>query len=45
MSLADLLTNIAATAWLILSMYTFFSMRKWNKRFSELYEELKWEIE
>lgn len=45
MNIADLLKIIAATAWLILSMYTFFSMRKWNQRFGELYEELKWEIE
>ena len=45
MNIADLLTSIAAVAWLILAMYAFFSMRKWNRRFGELYEELKWEIE
>ena len=44
MNIADLLKNIAATAWLALSMYAFFSMRKWNRRFSELYEELKREV-
>lgn len=44
MSLADLLTSIAAVAWLILALYGFFSVRKWNRRFSELYEELKREV-
>lgn len=45
MNIADLLKSIAATAWLILALYTFLSMRKWNERFSKLYEELKWEVE
>lgn len=44
MSFADLLKIIAATAWLILALYRFFSVRKWNHRFGELYEELKREV-
>jgi len=45
MNIADLLKIIASTAWLILALYTFLSMRKWNHRFSELYEELKADLE
>ena len=43
--MADLLQNIACLAWLILSVIVFVGIKKWNKRFSELYEELKNQIE
>ena len=41
----NLLQNIASGLWIVLGVYCFFGLRKWNKRFSELYDELKWEVE
>ncbi len=41
----SLLQDIACTLWIVLSVYCFFGLRKWNKRFSELYDELKREVE
>lgn len=41
----NLLQNIASGLWIVLGMYCFFGLRKWNKRFRELYDELKWELE
>lgn len=43
--MADLLQNITCLAWLMLAVMAFIGMRKWNKSFSELYEELKKQIE
>lgn len=40
-----LLQNIASILWIVLGVCVFFGLRKWSKRFSELYEELKDEIE
>ena len=40
-----LLQNIASGLWIVLCLYCFFMLRKWDKRFSELYEELKWEVQ
>ena len=37
----NLLQNIASGLWIVLGVYCFFGLRKWNKRFSELYDELK----
>ncbi|MFR5994140.1 MAG: hypothetical protein ACLUF9_01145 [Oscillospiraceae bacterium] len=37
----NLLQNIASGLWIVLGVYFFFWIRKWNKRFSELYDELK----
>lgn len=37
----NLLQNIACGLWIALGVYCFFGLRKWNKRFSELYDELK----
>ena len=37
----NLLQNIASGLWIVLGVYSFFVLRKWNKRFSELYDELK----
>lgn len=39
------MSDIASIIWIALAMYVFCGMRKWNKRFSELYDELKWEME
>ena len=41
----NLLQNIASGLWIVLGVYCFFGLRKWNKRFSELYDELKREAE
>ena len=43
--MADLLQNIACSAWLVLAVIVFVGMKKWNKRFADLYEELKKQIE
>ena len=41
----NLLQNFASGLWIVLGVYCFFGLRKWNKRFSELYDELKGEVE
>lgn len=41
----NLLQNFASGLWIVLGVYCFFRLRKWNKRFSELYDELKEEVE
>ena len=41
----NLLQNIASGLWIVLGVYCFFGLRMWNKRFSELYDELKREVE
>ena len=40
----NLLLNIASGLWIVLGVYIFFGIRKWSKRFSELYDELKEEV-
>ena len=40
-----LLQNIASGLWIVLGVYCFFGLRKGNKRFSELYDGRKWEVE
>lgn len=37
----NLLQNIASGLWIVLGVYCFLGLSKWNKRFSELYDELK----
>lgn len=39
-----LLQNIASVLWIVLGVCFFFGLRKWSKRFSKLYGELKEEI-
>ena len=39
------LRNISSLLWIALAIMTFFGLRKWNKNFSELYEELKKDFE
>lgn len=41
----NLLQNIASVLWIVLGVCFFFRLRKWDKRFSELYDELKREVE
>lgn len=41
----NLLQNIASGLWIVLGVYCSFVLRTWNKRFSELYDELKKEVE
>ena len=41
----NLLQNFASGLWIVLGVYCFFWLRKWNNRFSELYDELKREVE
>lgn len=40
----NLMQNIASGLWIVLGVYIFFGIRKWSKRFSELYDELKEEV-
>lgn len=39
--MADLLTTIAALEWMVLGLFCLYWVRKWNKQFSDLYDELK----
>ena len=39
------LQNIASGLWIVLGVYCFLGLRKWGKRFSELYEKMKEELE
>ena len=41
----NLLQNIASGLWIVLGVYSFFVLRMWNKRFSDLYDELKGDVE
>lgn len=43
--MGNLMLNIASGLWIVLGVYGFFSVRKWNKRFGELYDELKRDVE
>lgn len=41
----NLLQNFACGLWIVLGVRCLFGLRKWNKRFSELYDELKGDVE
>lgn len=43
--MATILQNVASAFWLALGVYALYLLRKWNKNFNELYEELKCEAE
>ncbi len=43
--MATILQNVASALWLALGGYALYLLRKWDKKFNELYEELKWEVE
>lgn len=42
--MVDLLEGIDAVLWLVLVLLCFNDLRRWNRRFQELYEELKEKI-
>lgn len=39
-----ILENVASGLWIVLAIILFFDIKKWNKRFSELYDELQKDI-
>lgn len=43
--MADYLDIIAALEWIALGLLCLHGLRKWNKKFSDLYDELKKEME
>ena len=43
--MAIILQNVASVFWLALAVYALYLLRKWDKNFNELYEELKREVE
>jgi len=42
--MADILTVVAAIEWIVAGALFFWGLRRWNKKFEELYEQLKEEI-
>lgn len=43
--MADTMQLIASLEWLALGIIVFIGMRRWNKRFGELYDELQEDME
>ena len=43
--MAGLAQLIASFMWIALCVIAFYRLKQWNKRFSDMYEELKHEIE
>jgi len=43
--MADLAQNIASFMWIALCVVVFYRLKKWDKQFSDLYKELRREIE
>ena len=43
--MANIMQNIASIVWLILAVVVFVRLKQWDKQFSELYDELKKEIQ
>lgn len=41
----NLLQNIASGLWIVIGIQVLVWLKHWNKKFSELYDELKWEVE
>lgn len=39
--MAGIIEIVAATAWLVLAIDMAVNLRKWNRKFSELYDTLK----
>ena len=44
-SMSDILTTIAAVEWIVVGCLFLWRLRHWNRRFSELYDELRKEID
>ena len=43
-NMSDILTIIAAVEWIVVGCLFLWRLRHWNRRFSELYDELRKEI-
>lgn len=43
--MSDILTTIAAVEWIVACYLFLWRLRHWNRRFSELYDELRKEID
>lgn len=43
--MADILTLIAAAEWIVLGSIVAWKLRKWNKVFQDLYDDLKEDVE
>lgn len=43
--MAETFQTIAALMWVALSVVVFVGINKWNKRFSDLYESIKSQLE
>lgn len=43
--MATIFQNVASVLWLALGVYALYLLRKWDKKFNELYEELKRGVE
>ena len=43
--MSDILTTIAAVEWIFVGCLFLWRLRHWNRRFSELYDELRKEID
>lgn len=41
----QMLEGIATTLWILLAIYCFYHIHKWNNKFSELYEQFKRDME
>jgi hypothetical protein len=41
----NLLQNIASGLWIVIGIQVLVWLKHWNKKFSDLYDELKWEVE
>lgn len=41
----ELLKDITCLLWLILAVMCFVGLRRWNKKFSDMYDDLKRRIE
>lgn len=43
--MADILTIIAAVEWMALGLLVLWKLKKWNKAFQDLYDDLKEDME
>ena len=41
----NLLQDIASGLWIVIGIQAIVWLKRWNKKFSDLYDELKWEME
>lgn len=44
-NMSDILTTIAAVEWIVVGCLFLWRLRHWNRRFSDLYDELRKEID